>query len=75
MFLRRGGGGCYPNTHYGDPLWMTEFIRLKIQQRNSYLQKLPSKTSKSLDYEILKSEIENVASIISERKSDYPTIS
>ena len=53
---------------------MNEFIRLKIQQHNSYLQKLPSKTSKSLDYEILKSEIENVASIISERKSDYPTI-
>ena len=29
------------------------------------------KNSKSLDCEILQSEIENVASIISERKSDY----
>ena len=54
-----------------DPSWMTEFIKLKIQQRNSTYKNYDQKNSKSLDYEILQSEIENVASIISERKRDY----
>ena len=48
--------------------WMTEFIRFKIQQRNSTYKNYHQKNSKSLDYEIMQSEIENVASIISERK-------
>ena len=51
-----------------DPSWMTEFIKLKIQQRNSTYKNYDQKNSKSLDYEILQSEIENVAT---ERKSDY----
>ena len=52
-----------------DPPWMTEFIKLKIQQHNSIYKNYHQKNC--LDYEILQSEIENVASIISERKSDY----
>ena len=51
-----------------DPPWMTEFIKFKIQQRNSTYKNYHQKNSKSLDYEIMQSEIENVASIISERK-------
>ena len=54
-----------------DPLWMTEFIKFKIQQHNSAYKNYHQNNSKSLDHEILQSEIENVASIISERKSDY----
>ena len=54
-----------------DPPWMTEFRKLKIQQRNSIYKNHHEKSSKSLDYEIPQSEIENVASIIFERKSDY----
>ena len=50
---------------------MTEFIKFKIQQRISTCKNYHQKNSKSLDYEILQSEIENVASIISERKTDY----
>ena len=50
---------------------MTEFTKLKIQQRNSIYKNYHQKNSKSLDYEILQSEMKNVASIISERKSDY----
>ena len=50
---------------------MTEFIKFKIQQHNSAYKNYHQKNSKSLDHEILQSEIENVASIISERKSDY----
>ena len=45
--------------------------KLKIQQRNSIYKNYHQNNSKSLDYEILKSEIENVTSITSERKSDY----
>ena len=50
---------------------MNEFIKIKIQQHNSIYKNYNKKTSKSFDYEILKSEIENAAIIISERKSDY----
>ena len=51
-----------------DQPWMTEFIKIKTQQHNSIYKNYHKKTSNSLDYKILKSEIENVASIISERK-------
>ena len=54
-----------------DQPWMNEFIKIKIQQHNSIYKNYNKKTSKSFDYEILKSEIENAAIIISERKSDY----
>ena len=54
-----------------DPPWVTEFIKLKIQQRNSIYKNHHEKSSKNLDYEIPQSEIENVASIIFKRKSDY----
>ena len=50
---------------------MTEFIKSKIQQRDSTYKNCHQKNSKSLDYEILQNEIENVAIIISERKSHY----
>ena len=50
---------------------MTEFIKLKMQQCNSIFRNFHQKNSKSLDYEILKSDVENVASIIYQRKSDY----
>ena len=50
---------------------MTEFIKFKIQQHNSAYRNYHQKNSKSLDHEILQSEIENVASITSERNSDY----
>ena len=50
---------------------MTEFIKLKMQQCNSIFRNFHQKSSKSLDYEILKSDVENVASIIYQRKSDY----
>ena len=46
-----------------DPPWMTEFIKFKIQQHNSTYKNYHQKISKSLDYEILQSEIENIASI------------
>ena len=52
-----------------DPPWVTELVKLRIQQDNSICKNYHQKNSKSLDYEILQSEIENVASIISERKS------
>ena len=55
----------------GDPPWMTEFIKLKYSSTIVFLKTSIKKNSKSLDYGILRSEVENVASIISERKSDY----
>ena len=42
-----------------DPPRMTEFIKFKIQQRISTYKNYHQKNSKSLDYEILQSEIEN----------------
>ena len=45
--------------------------KIKIQQHSSIFKNFHQKNSKSLDYGILQSEVENVASIISERKSDY----
>ena len=42
-----------------------------MQQCNSIFRNFHQKNSKSLDYEILKSDVENVASIIYQRKSDY----
>ena len=50
---------------------MNEFIKLKIQKCDSIYRNYHQKSSESLEYEILQSEIENVTSIISERKSDY----
>ena len=54
-----------------DPPWMTEFIKFKIQQRNSTYKNYHQNNSKSLYYEILQNEIENVAIIIFERKNHY----
>ena len=54
-----------------DPPWMTEFIKFKIQQRNSAYKNYHQNNSKSLYYEILQNEIENVAIIIFERKNHY----
>ena len=50
---------------------MSEFIKIKIQQHSSVYKNYYQKNVKSLGYEILQSKIENFASIISERKSDY----
>ena len=54
-----------------DPPLMAEIIKLKIQQRNNICKKHHRKNSESLDYEILQSEMGNVASTISERNSNY----
>ena len=52
------------------PQWMAEFIKSKLQQQNSIYKNYHHKSSKNLDYEILQSEIDNVSSIIYQRKSD-----
>ena len=54
------GPNCVVTFDDREPPWMTEFIKLEIQQ---WLWLWNS--------EILQSDIENVASIITERKSDY----
>ena len=52
-----------------DSSWMIEFIKFKIEQRNSTYKNYHQKIL-SLDYEILQSEIENVASIYL-KESEY----
>ena len=42
-----------------------------MQQGNSIYKNYHQKSSKSLDYEIVQSGIENVSNIISQRKSGY----
>ena len=55
-----------------DPPWMTEFIKLKIQQRNSIYKCYHQKSSESLDHGFLQSEIENLLLvIIPQRKINY----
>ena len=53
---------------------MTEFIKFKIQQRNSTYKNYHQKNSKSPDHEILQNEMENVA-IIYLRERATTTIS
>ena len=52
---------------------MTKFIKLKIWQCNSICKIYLQKNSKSLDYEILQSEIENVASTVLHLKERMTT--
>ena len=54
-----------------DPPWMTEYIKIKIEQRDKIYENYLRSSKNNQDFQCLQSAIDNVSNTICKRKSDY----
>ena len=55
----------------GDPPWMTEYIKTKIQQRDNTYKNYLRNSKNNQDFKCLQSAIDDVSNTICKRRSDY----